>query len=35
VINEETPSAVFSEFARTMATDFPVQKILDHPPSTS
>ncbi len=30
VINEETLSAVLSEFARTMATDFPIQKILDH-----
>lgn len=30
MINEETLSAVLSEFARTMATDFPIQKILDH-----
>jgi diguanylate cyclase (GGDEF)-like protein len=29
VINEETLSAVLREFARTMATDFPIQTILD------
>src|SRR3954471_12246448 len=29
VVREEKLSAVLSEFARTMVTDFPVQKILD------
>jgi diguanylate cyclase (GGDEF)-like protein len=30
VVREETLSAVLSEFARTMVTDFPIQRILDH-----
>ncbi|MDQ1423241.1 MAG: hypothetical protein QOD72_739, partial [Acidimicrobiaceae bacterium] len=30
VVNEETLSAVLSEFARTLITDFPIQGILDH-----
>ena len=30
VVNEEKLSAVLSEFARTMITDFPIQGILDH-----
>ena len=30
VVHEEKLSAVLSDFARTMATDFPIQGILDH-----
>jgi diguanylate cyclase (GGDEF)-like protein len=30
VVNEDTLSAVLSEFARTLITDFPIQGILDH-----
>jgi len=30
VVHEETLSAVLSEFARTLLTDFPIQGILDH-----
>jgi diguanylate cyclase (GGDEF)-like protein len=30
MVHEEQLSAVLSEFARTMATDFPIQAILDH-----
>ena len=30
MVHEEVLSAVLSEFARTMTTDFPVQRILDH-----
>jgi len=30
VVHEDGLSAVLSEFARTMVTDFPIQKILDH-----
>jgi diguanylate cyclase (GGDEF)-like protein len=30
VVREEQLSAVLSEFARTMVTDFPIQRILDH-----
>jgi diguanylate cyclase (GGDEF)-like protein len=30
VVNEGKLSAVLSEFARTLATDFPIQRILDH-----
>ena len=30
VVHEDKLSAVLSEFARTLATDFPIQGILDH-----
>ena len=30
VVREDKLSAVLSEFARTLATDFPIQGILDH-----
>ena len=30
VVHEDKLSAVLSEFARTLATDFPIQSILDH-----
>src|SRR3979490_3015655 len=30
MVHEEKLSAVLSEFARTLATDFPIQGILDH-----
>ena len=30
MVHEAKMSAVLSEFARTMATDFPIQAILDH-----
>ena len=30
VVHEDKFSAVLSEFARTLATDFPIQGILDH-----
>ena len=30
MVNEEKLSAVLSEFARTLITDFPIQGILDH-----
>ena len=30
VVHEDKLSAVLSEFARTLATDFPIQRILDH-----
>ena len=30
MVNEEKLSSVLSEFARTLATDFPIQGILDH-----
>lgn len=30
MVNEDKLSSVLSEFARTLITDFPIQRILDH-----